>query len=52
MNDEAIDGKKSLKSGDVISLLENKLRWESKAESRRNLIQLKVLNETNAKRLI
>lgn len=38
VNDETIDGKKILKSGDVIDLLGNKMRWESAAAAKRKFL--------------
>lgn len=35
VNDVEVNGKSNLQSGDIISLLSSKMRWESKAEARR-----------------
>jgi 23S rRNA-/tRNA-specific pseudouridylate synthase len=37
VNGEEVDKKRVLNSGDIISLMGSKMRWESKAEARRKL---------------
>ena len=43
VNDEIVESRKELKSGDIISILGSSMRWESKAEARRKFLTFRMI---------
>lgn len=39
LNNEILEDKKVLKSGDIINVLNQNMRWETKAEAKRNILK-------------